>query len=285
MKFPWKDISVLFLCTMTNGLYFINGFLFIYHFSFVKAVHPEYPASSFMAASISMDLGIIFGNAAFEKLVNVIRVRGCLLLYGGMVLLCMFVFGSWTHFAWLYFGYFVAGVAHQLLTITIIYFLSAKYKEDLVRFTGFIFTGSSATFCFWGYVISALLNPDNLSETESYTFPNGAVEMYFPVEVTRNFPKFCKLYSAIALVVSALACCFLSTENKSLVKPISEDSSQSDVDLDSLTEGRFLGKSNDSIIREGREVLDIQKKSPLRMPKVTTLTSRFLCKKRCTTHK
>jgi hypothetical protein len=96
----------------------------------------------------------------------------------------------------------MAGFCHQLITITILHVLNHKYFTNVVKYTGYVFTGSAISFCIWGLLISLILNPFNLPKSESYTFENGAIENYFPYEVSRNFPKFCFLYASFAFVIS-----------------------------------------------------------------------------------
>ena len=72
---------------------------------------------------------------------------------------------------------------------TILFVLANKYQDNLVKYTGFIFSGSSLAFCIWSIISRKMVNPQNYPQNLLVGTGNTA-KYIFPNEVTDNFPFF-----------------------------------------------------------------------------------------------
>jgi hypothetical protein len=100
----------------------------------------------------------------------------------------------------LYFGHFIFGLSHQLMIMTIIYFLNKKFSNDVVRYTGYVFTGS-AVCLLWGYIFSKTVNPFNENKTRKFVLDDNNVEYAFSLNVSKRFPYLCLIYGLSNFVV------------------------------------------------------------------------------------
>ena len=104
--------------------------------------------------------------------------------------------------------------------MSIIHILTVKYKGEMVRYIGYVFTGSALTLI-WGLVFSQIANPDNLEKSVEFVLPNGDREFAFPSEVGNRFPYLCWTYAASNLLMSFVASFFVrvSKKTESLLAP------------------------------------------------------------------
>ena len=93
------------------------------------------------------------------------------------------------------------GLAHQLMIMTIMFILNQKYPDKLVKYTGFVFTGTAVSYA-WGYVFTKVNNPTNEEKTVEYFLPNGDTEHTFSKEVSLRFVYLCLVYGLTNVVVS-----------------------------------------------------------------------------------
>jgi hypothetical protein len=150
-----------------------------------------------------------------------------------VVALEMIVSVLFTHLIGVYLSYILMGVGHQLMVMNIIYYLNVRFKENLVRYTGYVFTGTAISFL-WGLVFSKIVNPMNIEKTVEFILPSGDIEHTFPPEVSMRFPYLCFVYGVSNLIVSFLISFFISD-----IEPI-ENLSVSDQDMvNSFKEGQM----------------------------------------------
>ena len=195
-----RDIIVLLVCCICDGLYFNYGFLFTYHISYVKSFHIDYSISLIYTVIIPVNLGLMFTAYYFQPLVKRLQVKTCLRLYAVSIFVNMILFCVFTNIVWLYISYFLLGALHQLLVMVLIYVLNVKYKHKLVKYTGYVFTGSSVTLI-WGYIFSVIMNPNNVEKKMTYILPNGNLEIFFDWSISKNFTSMCMLYGLTNLIV------------------------------------------------------------------------------------
>jgi MFS family permease len=139
-------------------------------------------------------------------------------LFGIVVCLQMLVAVVSTHIVGLYVSYFLMGFGHQMMVMSIIHFLSLKYKKEMVKYVGYVFTGSAVAIV-WGFVFSVLVNPNNKEKSVRLVLPNGDEELTFPRDVSRRFPYLCVVYAISNLIISLVVSCFIYDSSSDIEEP------------------------------------------------------------------
>lgn len=192
-----------------DAIYTAFSFFENYQASYVKEVHPEYSEAIIYTSALFMDVGLIVANSVVKKIIYTIGVRKTIILNGVIVLFFMSLM-VWVREIWaVYLGYGLSGFTHQMSTFAVLFILTEKYKENLVKYTGYVFTGTSVAFLVWGFLSKLIINPNNLPQTRIEKTPNG-IEKFYGVEVTSKVPVFFYLYGIVNLVVAVLVAWVLS---------------------------------------------------------------------------
>lgn len=195
------ELAVLFCFVSMNAVYFAFSFFENYHASYVRQVHPEYSESLIYICSIFLEIGLVTMNFLISPLLKCLGLYRVIQLNGILVALTMLLMVYSRNILSLYAVYFMSGATHQLTTFSVIMIITIKYEAFKIRYTGYVFTGSSIAFLLWGGLSKIIVNPNNLKQTEIGMTSEGP-QRYFPVEVTRNLPYFCFLYGLANVVVS-----------------------------------------------------------------------------------
>ena len=203
----FKNLLLLFLCACCNGLYFNYGVFFTFIISYFKIFHPESPICIIYTVIIPLNIGVILSSALFPKTVSKIGIKNCLVLYLILANMSLIVFVYITNLLGLYLGHLLMGSSHQLMMMTIIYYINRKYPSNVVQYTGYVFTGT-AVCLFWGYIFSKIMNPENQPKTRKFELKGNNVEYAFSIEISKRFPYFCVVY-AISNVIFILIIRFL----------------------------------------------------------------------------
>ena len=227
-KSTLKDLILLFICTCFNGVFFNTGFLFTYSISYIKVFHPEYPVYLLFSVFLSMDAGLMIMSSIFPKIISWVSINNSFRIFAVLIALTSVVLIYWTSLLGMYVGYFLVGFSHRLMTMNLIYILNYKYKEQAVKFTGFVFTGTSICLG-WGYIFSKIMNPANEPKTRKFVLPDGGFEHFFSETVSLRFPRMIGIYSACNVLVAVVISFFMSLPEKS---HRAEDA-ENEVDLDS----------------------------------------------------
>ena len=196
-----RELLLLFICCCFNGVFFNIGFFYSYNVSYVKVFYPQYPIYLIYTVIIPMDLGIMLMNAVYPRIIPAIGVNNAFRLFGVLVCVKTFFYIMFPHLVGLYFSYLLLGGSYQLMAMNIIYILNKKYKDNLVRYTGYVFTGTAVALV-WGLVFTRIMNPDNEAKTVEFVLENGDKEHTFSREISMRFPYLCVIYAVCNLVVS-----------------------------------------------------------------------------------
>ena len=179
----FKDLFLLFICAFSNGIYFAYGFIIIYHISFIKHFHP-YTIAQIYASVIGLDIGLVGSGMVFPSIVKAIGISNCFRLFSVICSCVMAIFIYCSNIWLVTIGYLLFGFCHQLISMSIIYCLNMKFKENLVKYTGYVFTGTSASCIFWGGLTSVVVNPYNKEKTKVQILDDGNIERYFDYDVS-----------------------------------------------------------------------------------------------------
>ena len=209
----FKDLLLFFLCMSGNVIYFSYGFFFSYHVGYVKHFH-EYSIATIFSTVFLMDFGLMFANAIFPRMFRAIGINNCFRMYGVACSLAMAVYSLFTHFVWLCAGSLLVGFSTQLIILSVNYCLSAKYYSRLVRYTGYVFTGTSVANVLCGLATALVINPENRPRTMKSLLPNGQTEAYFDYSVTVHTPRFFALYAAYNALFSFMTAALFELGDK-----------------------------------------------------------------------
>lgn len=152
-------------------------------------------------------------TSLFPKIVSRFGIRNCFRLFGLLVIFDMLLFINFYGILGLYFSYFFFGMSHQFMIMNLIYSINVKYCDNVVRYTGYVFTGTAVSLI-WGYIFSYIANPNNEKKTREFTLSSGELEHCFSKEIGRHFPNLCLLYGVSNLLV-AFAVSFLMSVSDS----------------------------------------------------------------------
>ena len=196
------ELFLLLVYVSLDGTYYGYTFFYNYNSSYIRQIHP-YSESLLYTATMFLYLGLVFTNFFIPSLLKTIGLYRVIQLNGLVMVLSMLVMVYGRYILAVYLSYFLAGGAHQLTTYSVVYILTTKYPSNKVKYTGYVFTGSSIAFLFWGLLSKRLVNPDNIRQTETAMTSDGP-QPYFPLEVTRNYPFFCFVFGLVNLSVMFL---------------------------------------------------------------------------------
>ena len=157
----WNTVELfLFFCLITaECIYYAFPFFYNYHVSYVLKDHPEYSTSLLYISGIFVDLGLSVSNAFVDRMLMRIGIPMTMVINAFLALFVGIVSIASTN-VWVVFSvYLFAGMKHQINIFTIIFVLGNKYKENLVKYTGLIFMGSSLGFFFLGFYIEIYCQP------------------------------------------------------------------------------------------------------------------------------
>lgn len=195
-------ISLTIFVSM-DAIYGAFSFFENYQASYLKEVHPEYNEAIIYTAALFMDVGLVLANMVAKKIIFIAGIKKTIALNGLIVFLTMALMVQVREIWAVYLGYGLAGFTHQLTTFAVLFILTSKYKKNLVKFTGYVFTGSSLAFLMWGLASKFVINPNNLKQDRVQMTSSGE-EKFFGPEVTRRVPVFFYLYGLTNLVVAVL---------------------------------------------------------------------------------
>lgn len=219
-----KEILLLFVCACFNGIFFNFGFFYSYNVSYVKLFHPEYPIYLIYTVIIPMDLGLMCMNLVFPKVVRSIGIKNCFFGYALSILLEMVVFVFAPNLLGLYLAYFLLGFAHQFMVMNILYILNVKFPDRLVKFTGYVFSGTAVSLM-WGFVFTYIVNPANEEKSVEFLLPTGDKDFTFSETVSLRFPSLCAVYGLSNIIVPCVISNYLDFPR--ILKPGSESSQRS----------------------------------------------------------
>ena len=215
---PKKDIGLLILLVFVDTIYYTFGFVLPYHTSYVKRDHPTYSNALVYSTLIYLEAGLIGINLILPALEKRIGILNIIRLYGLLVMLSAFVFNFFTNIYFVSFGYFLSGITHQISVFCVVFILTVKYKDNLVKYIGIVFAAAPVNSLFWGALTKLLINPDNIGQTLSHMTSEGVVEKYFPPEVYNNFPKFFWIYGLTNLAVAFMLSFLIKVDTSSFEK-------------------------------------------------------------------
>lgn len=195
-------MSLLFLFSALDAVYFAIGLILPYHTSFIKHEHPTYTNALIYSALIYIDLGLFFINQWLPLLERRIGVLNFIKLCGFFIFTANLLFIKFTKIIFVFIAYFLFGVSHQIIVFCNVMVLTKKYKSKLVEYTGIVFSGSSLSIAFWGILLKIICNPNNLQLTEKHVNSEGVVEQFFPYQVAEKFPLFAWIYGITGLIYS-----------------------------------------------------------------------------------
>lgn len=196
---------MMFLCAVSNGIYFVCGILFTYHISWIKEANPEISVAMGYSCFLFLDFGLVVGNQFVEPVVRVFGPLNLLRLYGLLTVMFNWFFVRYNTIDMLFVGYFFAGFCHQIMTFTLIYITTRNYESSLVDTIGYVFSGSAITFLLTALLTIFIINPNNLKMTRFSKVLGGHVEYYFEPEVTQGFVRYCYIYAGFSVVISFLS--------------------------------------------------------------------------------
>jgi hypothetical protein len=131
------------------------------------------------------------------------------------------------------------GFCHQFMIMNILFILNTKYQENLVKFTGYVFSGTAVSL-FWGFVFTLIVNPGNEPKSVEFRLPSGDVEFSFSKEVSLRFPLLCWAYGFVNIVVPCTIsfCIHISEDSLAKISTLSSrgnDERQSFVNINTLS--------------------------------------------------
>ena len=205
----FKDLFLLFICAFSNGFYFCHGFTITYHISYIKHFH-SYTIAKIFSTVIFLDIGLLFSGIIFPQSVKKIGLNNCFRFYSIVCALVMLIFIYFTNIWMVSLGYFLIGYCHQLINMSIIYSLNMKFKDNLVKYTGYVFTGTSASCIFWAYLTYRIINPNNQVKTETQILSGGEIEKYFSYDIAVNLQTFFFIYGLVNVICPLITSIFFS---------------------------------------------------------------------------
>ena len=185
----YLELGSLFLLISMLGMYTGFGLLIDYHTSFIKESYPNYTRPQIYLSIIFLDFGIVIANSFVHRLIGYAGITKTLQLGGNLAVITCTLMIFFTNIFTVYFAYLMTGVVYQIYTFCTIYFLGSKFKDKMITYSGYVFSGSSVSYLIWGVCGSFLINPTN----ESQNVKSGD-EMIFPHSVSARFPIFCCIY-------------------------------------------------------------------------------------------
>ena len=186
-----------------DAIYTAFSFFENYQASYIKELHPSYSEAVIYTSALFMDIGLVLANGVVKKIIFYIGVKKTIILNGVIVLFYMWLMVTVRDIWAVYLGYGLSGFTHQMSTFAVLFLLTEKYQDNLVKYTGYVFTGTSIAFLVWGLLSKMIINPDNLPQSRVEVTPNGA-EKFYGHEVTSKVPIFFYLYGFTNLVVAIL---------------------------------------------------------------------------------
>lgn len=165
MEVSAKEVLTFFLLIMLNGLYSAYGYFINYQMAYMKLAYPEYSKPFMLATIFFLDFGIVGANYVINDVLNRIGIFGMIRLGGMIAMIASGIFMYFQNMVMVCFGFLLGGVAHQIYTFSALFYLGSKCKKDLVKNTGYVFTGYSVSYIVWGMIANQVVNPNNFGET------------------------------------------------------------------------------------------------------------------------
>ena len=125
-----KLILILFLSNLFNLIYLGFALVIPYQISYIKIFHPEYQVAHILNAVILTDVGFICSSFVFTPLVRAIGVANCFRSYSLLAVLTCFLMVNYNSMCIIMLAYFLVGLKHQLISLTIIYYLTYNLKKN-----------------------------------------------------------------------------------------------------------------------------------------------------------
>lgn len=205
------DLFLLFICAVSNGIYFAYGFIISYHISYIKHFYP-YTIAQIYATVVALDIGLVISGFCYFRLIKAIGINNGFRLYAVLCSLVMVIFVYFPHIFWTSVGYFFIGFSHQLNNMNINYCLNLKFKANLVKYTGYVFTGTSVSCIMWGILSFFVVNPGNEPKTQTQVLSGGEVEQFFDFGVAGNMKTFFLIYALVNFVCPMFTSVFFKVE-------------------------------------------------------------------------
>jgi MFS family permease len=206
-----KDLIGLFWLIATQGIYSAYGLFINYHIAYIKQDHPSYSKQLIYTTVILLDLGMVFSNYFIMNLISKFGIRTTLQIGGNISMLASILAIFFTNIFVTYFVYLLFGGVYQIFTFSTLFYLGLKYEKDLVKYSGYIFTGSSMSYLIFGYGSSLIMNYQNFEESKLIV--SGDLQEYvFPDQVSNRFPIFLGINGLVTIMAAFVTSWILETE-------------------------------------------------------------------------
>ena len=205
-----KDLIALFCLISMLGIYSAYGFLINYHSAYIKLDYPQYSKQFVYTSTILLETGIVVCNYFLMNLITRFGISKTIQIGGNLAMFTSILMIFSTHIFGVYLIYFLFGCVHQIFTFTTVFYLGLRYDKKLIKYTGYVFTGSSMAYLLWSISMALIMNPDNFGETRQIA-SGSLVENIFPSQVTDRFPIFCGIFGITNLVTAFLVSWTIST--------------------------------------------------------------------------
>lgn len=227
------ELILLLIYVSLDGIYYSYTFFYNYHCSYVRQVHPQYSETILYVCTLSLYIGVVSTNFIIPHMLRSFGIYRVIQINGLVIALSMTIMVYCKNIFFMYLAYFLSGSGHQIVTYTVIMVISTKFPNNKVRFTGYVFSGSSIAFLIWSLLSNRIVNPLNIPQTETAMTPDG-MQPYFPEEVTKNYPKLCFIYGLTNVVFCTLI---------SWLLPLFDNSESQDSDLSNEKTQNLISQS------------------------------------------
>lgn len=210
------DIALLVALVFMDCIYYAYGMTLPYHTSYIKQDHPTYSNALIYSTLLSMEVGLLLVNLVLPYLEKRVGILNVIRMCGVLVMLAMVLFIYYTDIFSVFAGYFLIGTTHQITVFSVVFVLTVKHRQSLVKYVGIVFSATPLSMLFWGVLTKLIINPNNVGQTSWHAIEDGSVERYFPAEVTGNFPLFCWLYGFLNLGLAFVVSLFIKVDSASV---------------------------------------------------------------------
>ena len=216
MKPTYKDLSLLFLYTMSNTVYYIWVIIYPYQASYLKTQNPSIKMKEIFTATIALFVGITIANYILPKFYFLFGIKKTMQIGGLFYLLNCIGFFFFVNKFFVFVNIMFSGTVYQFYIMSVTFFLSEKYDGGHF-YINYVMVGQNIANIIWPFMAMLIINPKNIG-MDLEIMENGELTNYFPDEVSKNFPMLMKSIGVISFLFTIIPTIFL--EDPKHIKPV-----------------------------------------------------------------
>lgn len=212
MKNLNKDIGLLFIYSMSNTIFFIWPVIYPYLGSYVIHSNSDLTLKKLFSTTLGLVLGPTIGNLFLPKMYFLFGIKKTIQIGGFLNLLNCILYYKINSILAIFLNVMFSGAIYQLTTLSITYYLTEKFENGYI-YCNYAFVGQNISNILWPYFALKLMNPENIGMTAKHVI-NGEIDIYFPWEISKNFPMLMNILGLISFLLTMISSYFLIEPKK-----------------------------------------------------------------------